>query len=161
MLIANAKNMRNDILISVGVLVGLVLTFVLHWPFLDALVGLIISLFILKSAFSIFMEANITLMDGIKDLSMYEKVFASVEKVPGVKNPHRVRVRQIGSLYTVVLDIEVDGNLSLMEAHQITHQVEKSIKNDLDNIYDIVVHVEPEGCTHEKERFGLDKDMLS
>lgn len=160
MLIANAKNMRNDVLISVGVLLGLVFTFVFELPIMDAVIGLLISLYIIKSAFDIFMDANVTLMDGVKDPSVYQKIFAAVERVKGASNPHRVRLRQIGSMYVIVLDIEVDGNIPLIEAHEIAHSVEKSIKEEIENVYDIVVHIEPKGLCHEKEQFGVDKNML-
>ena len=59
LLTANAVNMRNDVLISLGVLVGLLFTFVFKLPVLDAVTSMIISLFIIKSAISIFMESNI------------------------------------------------------------------------------------------------------
>ena len=48
MLTANAINMRNDVIISSGVLVGLVFTFIFKLPILDSITGLIISLFIIK-----------------------------------------------------------------------------------------------------------------
>lgn len=54
MLTANAINMRNDVIISSGVLVGLVFTFIFKLPILDSITGLIISLFIIKSSVSIF-----------------------------------------------------------------------------------------------------------
>jgi len=160
MLIANAKNMRNDVIISTGVLLGLVFTFVLNIPILDSITGLIISLYIIKSSVDIFLESNVALMDGVKDTSVYNKIFEAVEAVPGASNPHRVRSRQIGNMYMIVLDIETDGNLTLNEAHEIANNVELSIKQSVENVYDIVVHVEPEGKHHEEEMFGLNKDSL-
>lgn len=160
MLIANAKNMQNDVLISAGVLLGLVFTFVFKLPILDTIAGLIISAYIMKSAFDIFMDSNVDLMDGVKDPSVYERIFEAVESVEGASNPHRVRSRQIGNMYMIVMDIEVDGSLSLSEAHLIAHAVEDSIKERVENIYDIVVHLEPKGECHEKERFGLNRNMF-
>jgi len=160
MLTANAVNMRNDVLISLAVLVGLIFTFIFKLPILDSIVGLLISVFIIKSAIDIFMESNVELMDGVKDTTIYDKIFDAVEMVPGATNPHRVRSRKIGSLYMIVLDIEADGNLSLNEAHKIATDVELSIKNSVENVYDIVVHVEPQGKHHIEEKFGLDKNML-
>ena len=147
---ANATNMRNDVLISVGVLVGLAFTFIFKLPLFDSITGLLISLFIIKTGVSIFMDANIELMDGVKDDSVYDKIFKAVAEVPGASNPHRVRSRQIGNLYMVVLDVEADGDITLKEAHDIAHQVEKSIKATVENIYDIVVHIEPKG-THPQD----------
>jgi cation diffusion facilitator family transporter len=160
MLIANAKNMRNDVIISVGVLLGLLFTFVFNLPVLDSVTGLLISLYIIKSAVQIFMETNIVLMDGVKDVSVYKKIFDAVEQVDGASNPHRVRSRQIGSLYMIVLDVEADGNITLNEAHDIAHAVEKSICRSVENVYDIVVHVEPAGKQHSREKFGLNREMM-
>lgn len=160
MLVANAKNMRNDVLISTGVLLGLFFTFVLKMPILDSILGLLISIFIIKTSIEIFIESNVVLMDGMKDTSIYEKIFKAVENVPGAKNPHRVRSRQIGNLYMINLDIEADENITLKEAHDIAHSVEKSIRDSIENIYDIVVHVEPAGCLHTKEKFGINPEMI-
>jgi cation diffusion facilitator family transporter len=160
MLKANAVNMKNDIFISLSVLAGLIFTFVLNLPVLDTIVGMIISLYIIKSAISIFNDSNIELMDGVKDETIYNKIFEAVEKVPGACNPHRVRSRQIGNAYMISLDVEVDGELTLNEAHKIADEVEKSIRQSIEFVYDIVVHVEPEGKYHSQERFGVDKKML-
>ncbi|MDR1592181.1 MAG: cation diffusion facilitator family transporter [Prevotellaceae bacterium] len=157
---ANAVNMRNDVLISVSVLIGLFLTFGLKLPILDAVVGLLVSLFIIRSAFSIFMDSNVELMDGVKDETVYNRIFEAVDRVDGAKNPHRVRSHQIGSHYLILLDIEVDGNLSLLEAHLIANQVETGIKQAVENVYDIVVHVEPTGVQHHAEKFGVCKEMI-
>lgn len=159
MLIANAKNMQNDVLISAGVLLGLFFTFILHLPILDTLSGLVISAFIIKTSIGIFMDSNVELMDGVKDESVYEKIFEAVDRVPGAHNAHRVRSRQIGNMYMIDLDIEADGRITLNEAHDIATAVEKSIKETVENVYDIVVHVEPEGKCHEAEPFGISKEL--
>ncbi|WP_080904864.1 cation diffusion facilitator family transporter [Parabacteroides sp. Marseille-P3160] len=160
LLIANAVNMRNDVLISIGVLLGLTFTFILKLPVLDSITGLLISLFIIKSSVSIFLDSNVELMDGVKDTSVYDRIFAAVERVPGASNPHRVRSRQIGTMYMIELDIEVDGNMSLLKAHDIADAVEKSIKDSVENVYDIVIHLEPKGKCHSVEKFGVNKDMI-
>lgn len=160
MLIANAKNMRNDVIISLGVLLGLIFTFVFQLPILDSITGLIISLFIIRSGIKIFMESNVVLMDGVQDTSIYNKIFEAIEKVPGAYSPHRVRSRQMANMYMITLDIEVDGKLSVDVAHKIAQSVENSIKSSIENVYDIVVHVEPRGEIHEEEKFGIEKEML-
>lgn len=160
MLIANAKNMQNDVLISTGVLLGLFFTFILNLPILDSVTGLIISLFIIKTSIGIFMDSNVELMDGVKDVSVYTRIFDAVDQVPGARNPHRVRSRQIGNMYMIALDIEADGDITLSEAHAISNNVEKSIRDTIENVYDIVVHVEPEGKHHDAEKFGVDKSMM-
>jgi cation diffusion facilitator family transporter len=161
MLKANAVNMRNDVIISVGVLIGLACTFLLNIPVLDPVVAGMIGIYIVWSAIGIFRDANLVLMDGISDTSVYHRIIEAAESVPGAFNPHRIRLQQIGNMYNIVLDIEVDGGLSLTEAHQLAQDVENSISNCIENIYDIVVHVEPVGTLHRAEKYGISKDKLT
>lgn len=160
LLTANAVNMRNDVVISGGVLVGLLFTFVFDLPVLDAVTGFIISIFILRSAVKIFLESNVGLMDGVKDTEVYNKIFAAVERIPGAGHPHRVRSRMIGNLYMIALDIEVDPSITVMQGHGIAEAVEKGIRDSIVDVYDIIVHVEPAGDAHSVERFGVDETMI-
>ncbi|MDR1096907.1 MAG: cation diffusion facilitator family transporter [Tannerella sp.] len=161
MLKANAINMRNDVIISGGVLVGLACTFLLDAPVLDPVIAGLIGIYILGSAIGIFRDANVVLMDGVDDTSVYNKIIDAVEKVPGAYHPHRIRSRQVGNRYSIVLDIEADGLLTLTEAHQIAQDVENSITDSIENIYDIVVHVEPKGSSHCAEKYGISRDELA
>ena len=142
-------------------MLGLIFTFIFKLPILDSITGLIISLFIIKSSIGIFIDSNVELMDGVKDVNVYNKIFEAVETVPGASNPHRVRSRMIGNLYMITLDIEVNPQITITQAHQIADAVEKSIKSSIDNVYDILVHVEPAGECQTDEKFGIDKGMVN
>jgi cation diffusion facilitator family transporter len=157
---ANARNMLNDVYLSACVLAGLSCTFILGWPLLDSITGLFVSLFIIRGSFHIFKESNVELMDGVTDEGVYARIFAAVERVPGASNPHRARSRQIGGLFMIDLDIEADGDISLREAHAIAEAVETSIKEAVENVYDIVVHVEPRGHCSRDEKYGIDRFSL-
>jgi cation diffusion facilitator family transporter len=154
MLIANGKNMRGDVVISASVLVGLCFTFLLRMPILDRVTALLVSFWIIKVAAGIFREANTELMDGTAGEGPYGEIFTAVSSVPAAGNPHRTRVRRLGSLLIVDLDIEVDPELSVAAAHAIAIEVERAIKLALPEVYDIIVHIEPRGNA-ENERFGL------
>jgi cation diffusion facilitator family transporter len=154
MLIANGKNMRGDVVISSSVLVGLCFTFLLRMPILDRVTALLVSFWIIRVAAGIFREANTELMDGTDGEGPYSEVFAAVSSVPGAGNPHRTRVRKLGSLLVVDLDIEVDPELSVAKAHDIAIAVELAIKHSLPEVYDVIIHIEPRGNA-EDERFGL------
>jgi cation diffusion facilitator family transporter len=155
LLLANAKNMRGDVLTSVAVLVGLSLGRVLGVPLLDRILALLVSLWIVKNAVGIFLDANTELMDGTKDPAGYAEVFAAIATVPEAGNPHRTRIRRMGAWIMIDLDIEVDPSMTVAAAHEIALQVERAIKERVEDVYDIVVHVEPRGVAHEEERFGL------
>lgn len=155
MLRANALNMQNDVLISVTVLIGLIFTFIVKLPIIDSIIALFVSVWIIRVAYKIFMQTNIELMDGSKDSGNYIKIFKVLDKIESVNNPHRLRIRKAGHMLVIGIDIEVDGNLTVNDAHKISVQVEESIKSVIDNVYDIVVHVEPMGNYEKHEKFGL------
>jgi cation diffusion facilitator family transporter len=155
MILANARNMTNDIIISLSVFVGLGASVLFKLPFLDALTALLVSLWVMKSAIGIFMEQNLELMDGNADDERYRCLFSAVKSVPGAGNPHRARIRKMATTWDIDLDIEVDGNLTVREAHEIAEQVELAIRRDIADVYDIMVHVEPAGRGEHTEQYGL------
>lgn len=155
MLKANGKNMRNDVIISVSVLVGLVFTFIFELPVLDRITALIVSAWIMKVGFQLFMENSTELMDGITDKTLYERLFEAVSKVKEAQNPHRVRIRKLAEVYLIDMDVEVKPDLSIAEAHDIAHQVEDAVRQALPQVYDVMIHVEPVGSCNCQEKFGL------
>ncbi len=160
MLIANARNMQNDVVISLSVLTGLIFTFVLKLPIIDLITAFLVSIYIMFVAFRIFMQSNRDLMDGIDNPEIYQKIITASKSVSGISNPHRIRVRKMAHLYIVALDVEIDGNLSLLEAHELSSQVEGEIKKILPNVYDVLVHPEPVGNVEPDEVYGISEDKL-
>jgi len=160
MLIANARNMQNDVVISISVLVGLVFTFIFNLPVIDTITALLVSIYIMVVAFRIFMQTNLEMMDGVEDSEIYKKIIHVVNHVDGASNPHRIRVRKMAHLYLIALDIEIDGQLPLTDAHQIAITVEESLKAEIPNIYDVLIHTEPTGNIEPNEVFGVsEKDL--
>lgn len=158
MLIANSKNMLNDILISSGVLLGLFLTIRYQVPWIDPLIAILVSFWVLRIAIKIFIATNTELMEGIEDLSVYDNIFEAVKKVKGALNPHRTRIRKLANLYVIDIDIEVNETMSVAEGHEIAVNVERVIKQTVDNVYDISVHVEPLGNFEKHEKYGVSGD---
>ncbi len=160
MLIANARNMQNDVVISISVLAGLVFTFILKMPIIDLITAFAVSIYIMFIAFRIFMQSNRDLMDGMDNPEIYQKIITCAKKVDGISNPHRIRVRKMAHQYLVALDVEIDGTLSLNEAHALSHTVENKIKEVLPNVYDVLVHAEPTGNIEPNEAYGVSEDKL-
>jgi len=160
MLIANSKNMQSDVVISASVLVGLAFTFILKMPILDTITALIVSVWIMIVAFKIFMSTNRELMDGIEDTEIYRTIIDTVKLVEGAQNPHRIRVRKIANLCEVTLDVEIDGDLSLSEAHEIASCIEGELKRKIPRIYDVIIHTEPIGNVEPDEVYGVSEDKI-
>jgi divalent metal cation (Fe/Co/Zn/Cd) transporter len=100
------------------------------------------------------------MMDGVTDMSIYDRIFEEVRQVDGLSNPHRVRVRKVGAYYIIEMDVEADGNSTIKSAHDRVHVLENRIRNSIANIYDIVIHIEPLGNYDKHERWGLEEKDL-
>ena len=159
MLKANAKNMSADVMLSAGVLVGLGLSMMFKIGVIDSWAAILVGLWVIKSALGIFREVNTELMDGSYDKAMYQTLFEAAKSVEDAGNPHRVRMRKIAGLWDIDIDIEVPPNLTVVEAHWIAHKVEEAIKKQVENVYDIVIHVEPAG-NQENEGYGLSESSI-
>ena len=154
MLKANAKNMTADVLLSAGVLAGLGLSMFFDVGIIDSWAAVLVGIWVIKTAIGIFLEANTELMDGSSDRSIYQTVFEAVKSVEEAGNPHRVRMRRIAGFWDIGIDIEVPPKKTVIEAHWIAYKVEEAIKKRVDNVYDIMIHVEPAGNL-EYESYGL------
>ncbi|MDR0876951.1 MAG: cation diffusion facilitator family transporter [Treponema sp.] len=159
MLRANAKNMIGDVVLSAGVLIGIGLSMLLNIAIIDSAAAILVGLWVIKSAVGIFMEANTELMDGGSGTEFYRILFDAVRSVEGVGNPHRARMRRIAGLWDIDIDIEVKPNMTVLEAHWVAHQVEEAIKERIEGVYDIMIHVEPRG-NEEWEGYGLSEDEV-
>jgi len=155
MLLATSKNMQSDVIISLSVLIGLIFTHIFNLPILDPIAALLVSLWIIWVAIRIFIQTNMELMDGNVDRETYEEVFQLLERIEGVKNPHRLRIRKIGPKRNINVDIELEGNLSLAQAHRIAHDVEDEIKSKIPDVFDVAIHIEPEGEHIEEKDIGI------
>ena len=157
---ANAKNMAGDVFISLGVLVGFIITAVTGAAHADSIIAILIGGWIIKTAIGIFADVNLELMDGNKDIESYKIIVEAVNSVDGASHPHRARMRRISGFWDIIFDIYVSPECSVSESHKIASQVEDEIRKRLENIYDIVIHVEPCGFEND-EGFGLDEDEIN
>lgn len=157
---ANSINMWNDVLISALVLVGLFLSWLRGWHWVDPLLGSLVSVWILYMGIKFIIESSGELMDGVEDKEVYHSISEAVRLVPHAYNPHRIRVRKVGHLLAIDLDIEVEGTKSVEESHEIAVEVENRIKERLPNVYDIMTHVEPLGNSEPDEKFGVSRKDL-
>ncbi len=79
-----------------------------------------------------------------------------VVSVQGAYNPHRVRIRKL-VIIVDKMDIEVDNSISVEEGHEISKTIELKLKQELQNVYDVLIHIEPLGNVEEDEGFGVSR----
>lgn len=131
-----------DALVSVLTAIALLLV-VFRFYFVDGIASLLIGGVILKSSYSLLIEAAHQLSDGF-DEAVTEKYAEMVREIDGVMAVKQLRGRVHGVNHYVELTIEVDHLLSLEEAHMIAEQVEHCLLKDTDTV-EVIVHYEPSG----------------
>ncbi|MGG6831399.1 UNVERIFIED_CONTAM: cation transporter [Streptococcus canis] len=139
-LVAASKDNLSDAVTSLGTSVAIVAAS-LQLPIIDRIAAIIITFFILKTAFDIFMKSSFSLSDGFdsRHLKKYEKAILKIPKIVAVKSQ---RGRTYGSNVYLDIVLEMNPDLSVYESHAITEQVEQLLSEQF-SVYDIDIHVEP------------------
>lgn len=148
--IANAWEHRSDALASVAAMLGIGGAIVLgeRWHILDPLAAILVSFFIIKIAFSIFLGSVNELLEASLDEKLEEEILQIIKETPGAKRPHDMKTRKIGSNIAIDIHIEVDRKLNVVQAHDIATRVEHRLRASFGQETYISVHIEPE---HEKD----------
>lgn len=140
--LANAQDHKSDVYASSGALFGIVASQA-GYPSLDPLGGLWVSFFILRNAVNLIRDNVHTLMSGAPDKITVDRVAETVREVKEVKGLMTTRMRTLGSKQLVDLEIFVDKDLSVWEAHSIAHRVRDLLVDRYEDIAEVMVHVEP------------------
>lgn len=158
--IADALNLRNDILTSAGVLIGMIVYVTTKINWIDPVLAMLVSLFIFKIGFSIFFETSKELMDSSTEMGdLYKEIVKSLKIFQEVKNPHKIRIRKAGFVYFLELHLEVKPEMTVAKAHKLTEEIEQAIKESISGMKEIIIHIEPFG-NQEEEGFGFDTDTI-
>ncbi len=139
---ADAWHHRSDAFSSVGALIGIGGAMV-GIPVMDSVASLVIFLFILKAAYDIFKDAMDKMVDHSCDKETEDSIKACVMKNENVLGIDLLRTRIFGNKIYVDVEIAVDENYSLREAHNIAERVHDSIEDEFKQVKHIMVHVNP------------------
>lgn len=139
---ANSKDHLNDMFITTGNLIAIFLS-MKNVMYVDAIVGILISLWIIYQYLCILIESYHVLMDKTISMEKKEDVINIIKKYPEIIKYNHFNATPIGYEYQISISIFVDGNLSTFESHDIADRLEKEIVNNIDEIYLAVIHVNP------------------
>lgn len=145
--IANAWHHRSDALSSIGALIGLLGAVLLgkSWVILDPIAAIFVSVIILKTAFDIFFKSINEFLECALSEKEEAEILEIINSVPAVYKPHNLKTRSIGSYIVIDIHIEVEGEMSVTAAHDITRVIEERLKERFGNDTIISIHVEPLG----------------
>ncbi|MBQ7410678.1 MAG: cation transporter [Clostridia bacterium] len=146
---SNYKDHKNDCLVTTCTLISIVFGyFGIYW--VDGLVGICISIWILLTGIGIFIESYNVLMDVSLDESTKEIIINLVKQHENIKNCYNLYCAPVGYKYLVVFTIAVDGEMSTYESHKLANHLEKDVEQ-LEKIDKAVVHVHPVNMDYDKK----------
>ncbi|MCX8007774.1 MAG: cation diffusion facilitator family transporter [Coriobacteriia bacterium] len=140
LLVADASHTGSDVLVSLGVIGGLIAVRA-GYPLADPLLGIVVCAFIARAALRVFRSVDETLADRARlDPKAVEAVALSV---PGVLGCHDVRTRGTASHVAVDLHVQVDPRSTITDGHEIAESVERALCDHFQEVSDVIAHVEP------------------
>lgn len=141
-IVGQARNFTLDVYSSMLVFLG-VLSSYLGVPWIEPLIAVIISAFILKIGVSIGKNSVLALMDAVLKPEHIRKLRRLSEEVPGVIGVHDMKIRKSGPFCFGEMHMEVEEDLPLKRAHAIADEVERKAKEECEELESLVIHMEP------------------
>lgn len=144
-LVANAWHHRSDAFSSIGAAVGIGGAILLgnRWTVLDPLASIVVGAMLVKVAWDLLGPSFGELTDSSLPANMEDEMLAVIRSVDGVEDPHNLRTRRVGNRIAAEVHIRLDGNQSLVQAHDIASEVERRFKERFGSQSHIIVHMEP------------------
>ncbi len=150
---ADQLHYKTDLLVNLGIIAGLAAVMGLGWHFVDPLVAAVVAGYILWSAFSIVRDSFDHLMDREFSDAERERVAAIAKTHAEVRDVHDLRTRSSGVQQFIQLHLELDGDLTLIQAHDIADEVEILIADAFPGA-EVIIHQDPAGLDEDHPTFG-------
>ena len=150
---ADSLHYFSDLLVNCAVIVALILWRQFGWTFVDPLFAGAIGIYILFTAWQIAQGAFDLLMDRelpdaarrrIRDIALANKA---------VRDLHDLRTRSSGQSTFIQFHLELDGDMPLSRAHQVSDEVEAAILVAFPGA-EVIIHQDPEGLEEVRPRFA-------
>lgn len=139
---ADALHYATDLLTGVSTIAALGLTLLFGWSDLDAWFAIGIAVYIVYGAWKIGYDSLQVLLDRELPDEQRQRIRKLALAHPEVLGVHDLRTRQSGRLSIIQLHLNMEGQLSLIEAHRIADEVEASIRHAFPDS-DVIIHEDP------------------
>ncbi len=140
--LADAWHHRSDAFSSIGSLIGIAGA-MMGYPVLDSVASVAICLFIVKASYDILKDGVVKLLDTSCGESYDKKMADYISGQEGVVCVDSLRSRMFGNKVYIDLEIQVDGEKSLREAHQVAERIHDDVEKTFPDVKHIMIHLNP------------------
>jgi len=139
---ANARHLLTDVWTSLGVLVAVVLVAVTGFELLDPLIAMAVAVNIVATGIAVMRRSISGLLDERLPETEERIILRVLDEAPEVLGYHRLRTRRAGRSRFAEVDVFVDPDLSVRDAHALVGRLERRMHAELSDLV-TTVHVEP------------------
>jgi ferrous-iron efflux pump FieF len=141
---ADSMHYEGDLYMNVAVILAIALSFYGSISYADPVLGLVVSVLLLNNARHIAMQAGDQLMDRELLDDDREAIKEIIMSHPQVRGLHDLRTRISGTQKFIQCHVELDGDLSLFVAHEISDAIELRVMQSYPEA-DVIIHQDPAG----------------
>lgn len=144
-LTASGNESLTDVISSVVVLVSILLSQLNGiFVYADTVAMVIIGILVLKIAFNILVENFSSLLGKqVTDLNYIKKLEEIIFRESEIKEIENLIILKYGSIYQLNLEVSMDGNIILKEAHDVLDKIEDNLKKHDSRLQHVIIHVSP------------------
>ena len=146
---ADKVHYTGDLLTNGGVIVAILLGWYLHWELADPIIALFVAGALIWTAWSVFAPSYDQLMDRELADENRAEIARIVMAHPEVKNLHDLRTRAAGLHHFIQLHIELDPDMTLTRAQQVSDDVERELCAAFPTAQ-VIIHQDPVGMEEQK-----------
>ena len=114
------------------------------YVYLDPIAGLFVSYMIIRISVSLIRSNIGEITHEAPSPETISTIETEALAVPGVKRVRRARMHKVGRACFLDIDIQVEGSLTVTRGHDIATRVKRHLRESIDHVSDVMVHVEPE-----------------
>jgi cation diffusion facilitator family transporter len=140
---ADHLHFKGDLFLNLSVLASLIFSSQLGWHFIDPLCGLAIGGYIMWTSWKIAQAAFNILIDRELPAEDHAKIDAIIQNNPEVRGYHDLKTRSAGPKCFIQLHLELDGTMTLNQAHRIAAQVAEEIRKTFPQT-EVIIHQDPD-----------------
>ena len=142
---ADSINHRTDVGATACVLIGTLVVKIggTKLSAVDDLSAIAVGIIMAFAAVRVIISSTQDLLDTMPPEDIIKKIRTVVESISGIYTAEKVLGRRMGMYYNIDVHIEVEPELAVKEAHYLSHQAKDKIKDQIPEIGDVLVHVEP------------------
>ena len=137
----DSKHLLSDVISSIGVWIGLIVSQLTGWDYLDSVLAFIVAALVARMGIALIVKSAQNLMEQSCDEEEkgIEKIF--LRHKSQFVDFHAMKTRRNGKQILAELHLVVDSHMSVREAHDFTEHLEEDLEKELPNTR-VTIHIE-------------------